>query len=87
MNCSCMPDYEIPKVLSGCVPACRRLRQVWRRRRRGNVATMPTMMLQWALAATALLGTAIAAAPRPHFVFLLIDGELVCVSSYGVTLC
>ena len=50
-----------------------------RRRRRGNVATMPAMMLHWALAATALLGTAIAAAPRPHFVFLLIDGELVCV--------
>ena len=38
-------------------------------------ATMPaTMMLRWALATAVLLGTATAAAPRPHFVFLLIDG-------------
>jgi len=42
------------------------------------MARLLLMMLRWALAA-ALLGAATAAAPRPHFVFLLIDGELACV--------
>ena len=43
-----------------------------------DMARLLLMMLRWALAA-ALLGAATAAAPRPHFVFLLIDGELACV--------